>query len=91
MNDEIIKHPGHYVVGGYECRLVMSALGLDKYWNLANAFKYLWRALHKGSTLQDLKKCRQYLDFEIASLEPSFIAPTIDESGPTPAEEMDDK
>lgn len=34
-----------------------------------NIIKYVLRAPYKGSELEDLKKARQYLDWEIARLE----------------------
>ncbi len=37
--------------------------------NLGNTVKYVARAGRKDDILQDLKKARQYLDFEIEYLE----------------------
>jgi hypothetical protein len=39
---------------------VIDAFGLDFY--AGSALKYLLRAGRKGSRLEDLKKCRHYLD-----------------------------
>lgn len=37
--------------------------------NLGNVIKYIWRAEHKGKTLEDLKKARWYLDDQIKLME----------------------
>lgn len=69
------NHPSHY--GGkdntYEARKVIKAWGLN--FNTGNVAKYLSRAGKKNlkgdvlkSTLEDLVKARQYLDFEIDEL-----------------------
>lgn len=66
---EMVNHPAHY--GGdttYEVIKVLEAWGLHDF-RLANAVKYIARAAHKGSTLEDLKKARWYLDRESARRE----------------------
>jgi hypothetical protein len=66
---ERIDHPPHY--GGpnnvYEAIKVIEAWGLG--FRLGNTVKYIARAEHKGSTVEDLKKARWYLDREIADRE----------------------
>lgn len=68
---EAVDHPAHY--GGadnpYEAIKVIEAWGLDKNFCLGNTVKYIARAEHKGSTLEDLKKARWYLDREISNRE----------------------
>lgn len=62
---EAVNHPPHY--GGadnpYEAIKVIEAWNLN--FNLGNSVKYIARAEHKGSALQDLEKARWYLDREI--------------------------
>lgn len=65
---ETVNHPEHY--GGdsiYETIKVIEA------WQLGfcdgNAVKYISRAKHKGTELEDLKKARWYLDRLISQLE----------------------
>lgn len=59
-----ISNPSHYTEGReYEPRKVIADWGLG--YNLGNALKYISRAGRKGDTLSDLKKARQYIDFEI--------------------------
>lgn len=62
-----VNHPPHY--GGdttYEAIKVIDAWGLS--FSLGNAVKYICRAEHKGSGIEDLKKARWYLDHEIRRL-----------------------
>lgn len=58
--------PAHYggVESAYEAIKVIEAWDLN--FNLGNVVKYVSRADAKGVALEDLKKARQYLDFEIA-------------------------
>lgn len=65
---EAVNHPDHY--GGadnpYECIKVIEAWGLN--FHLGNVAKYISRAGKKSAAtaIEDLRKARQYLDFEIA-------------------------
>lgn len=71
LKPEMVDHPKHY--GGendpYEHIKVANAWGLN--YELGNATKYICRAGRKPgtSTLEDLKKARFYLDYEIQKLE----------------------
>lgn len=68
--EDIIGHPNHYCAGRkYEPKDVIRDWNLN--FNLGNAVKYISRNGRKdgNSSLQDLKKARQYLDFEIEYLE----------------------
>jgi hypothetical protein len=68
--ESIIEHPAHYCEGRkYEPKDVIRDWELN--FNLGNTVKYVSRAGRKenNSLLQDLKKARQYLDFEINYLE----------------------
>ncbi len=61
-----VNHPPHYTHGGIETIDVIEAWGLG--FCLGNAVKYISRAGHKGSRVEDLKKARWYIDREIARL-----------------------
>jgi hypothetical protein len=65
--DERVVHPPHYSrrVPGIECIEVVQHFNF----NLGNVIKYVWRAGDKGDYLEDLRKARQYLDFEIDRVE----------------------
>lgn len=65
---DIIARPAHYIDGRkYEPRKVIRDWDLN--FNLGNAVKYISRAGRKGSALEDLRKAKQYLEFEIEELE----------------------
>ena len=60
--------PAYYVEGRkYEPHLVIEDWGLNH--NMGSVTKYVARYLLKGNPIKDLRKARQYLDFEIARLE----------------------
>lgn len=59
--------PNHYKgIGGLEARDVIAAFKLG--FNLGNVVKYVLRAKRKGNTEQDLRKARQYIDFELEDM-----------------------
>ena len=67
---ETVNHPSHY--GGdtpYEVIKVIEAWGLDRNFCLANVVKYVARYDKKGDPVENLKKARFYLDYEIQKLE----------------------
>lgn len=62
-----VKNPSHYCEGRkYEPRKVIEDWGLGFY--LGNALKYISRAGRKGPVEEDLKKAKQYIDFELERL-----------------------
>ena len=67
MEDKILLRPAYYSYGKIECIEYI----MDKQFNfcLGNVIKYVTRAGQKGDALEDLRKARQYLDFEIERLE----------------------
>lgn len=65
--NDMIKHPAHYCYSAYEPKDVIRAWGLN--FNLGSAVKYIARAGRKDDILQDLKKAKQFLEFEIEALE----------------------
>lgn len=68
MTNDIIAHPSHYTDGRkFEPKDVIRDWGLN--FNLGSAVKYISRAGRKDDILQDLKKARQFLDFEIEAIE----------------------
>ena len=67
MGDNITK-PDHYCDGRkYEPKDVIRDWGLN--FNLGSAVKYISRAGRKGDKLEDLRKARQFLEFEIEAEE----------------------
>lgn len=65
---DVVSRPSRYTEGRkYEPKDVIRDWDLN--FNLGNTVKYVARAGRKDDILQDLKKARQYLDFEIEYLE----------------------
>lgn len=66
-----VEHPDHYNTGGIEVIKAIEAWGFGEGFNKGNAIKYIVRAGKKDPLreVEDLKKARQYIDFEIARLE----------------------
>jgi len=62
-----VAHPTHYTAhpSGIECITITRHMGFC----LGNVIKYVWRADLKADALEDLRKARQYLDFEIETRE----------------------
>lgn len=65
-DNDIVKHPAHYCYGKYEPKDVIRDWGLN--FNLGSAVKYIARAGRKDDIIQDLKKAKQFLEFEIEAL-----------------------
>jgi len=59
-----VNHPAHYNTGAIEVIDAIEDWNLG--FNLGNSVKYIARAEHKDTTLQDLEKARWYLSREIA-------------------------
>lgn len=67
MSKDMIKNPDHYCFSKYEPKDVIREWGLN--FNLGSAVKYIARAGRKDDIVQDLKKAREFLSFEIEALE----------------------
>lgn len=66
--NDIISHPFHYTAGRkYEPKDVIRDWELN--FNLGSAVKYISRAGRKDDIVQDLKKAKQFIQFEIDYLE----------------------
>ena len=67
-NFDVVNNPSHYCEGRkYEPIKVIKDWNLN--FNLGNTVKYISRAGRKIDALEDLKKARFYLDWEIKYLE----------------------
>ena len=60
---DMVNHPPHYNVEGFEVIDIIDAFGLN--FNMGNALKYLLRADRKGNKEQDIHKALWYLQREI--------------------------
>jgi len=65
--NDAVNHPSHYTShpSGIECITITE--GFD--FVIGNVIKYAWRAGLKGGKIQDLEKCRWYLNRAIANCE----------------------
>ncbi|MCR5177209.1 MAG: DUF3310 domain-containing protein [Anaerovibrio sp.] len=62
-NADMVNHPAHYCNGDIECwDAMMAAFGEEWMMHYANvaAFKYNWRAKHKGKFAEDMRKAAWY-------------------------------
>lgn len=68
-----VKSPSHYMVAGVEVRDIQRELTADMRGqhsaDFSNAVKYLLRSPRKKRFAEDLKKCRQHIDWIIEYLE----------------------
>lgn len=64
-----VNHPPHYNSGKARCecgrRIECIDVSRHHNFNIGNAFKYLWRADLKGSSVEDLRKAVWYIQDEI--------------------------
>jgi len=70
--DDPVNSPAHYNRKGVEAiQAIEASMSNEEFrgYCKGNAMKYLWRYQYKGKPVEDLKKCRWYLDKLIASLE----------------------
>lgn len=68
LQEDTVNHPSHYTDGGIETiEAIEAQLSQEEYegYLRGNCVKYLWRWRHKGG-VEDLKKCKWYLDRLIA-------------------------
>ena len=65
MATDTVNHPAHYTRGNIECIDAMISAFSSEYvmdYCLCNSFKYLWRCLYKGKTVEDIQKAQWYLN-----------------------------
>ena len=71
---DMVNSPSHYTQGGIECidAIKAAVTGLEGIEAVctANIIKYIWRWKYKNG-VEDIKKCRWYLDRLIQELEES--------------------
>jgi hypothetical protein len=81
---DIVNSPAHYISGGIETiDFIRASLSPEEFrgYCKGNGLKYLSRALRKGDELNDLRKCRWYLNRVIDVIEAQDkLAVEIDEA-----------
>ena len=69
---DMVNHPPHYTATGAKCKCgeAIEVIQITRELNfcLGNVVKYILRAGKKGDRLEDLRKARRYIDFEIERL-----------------------
>lgn len=68
---DAVEHPSHYTSSPAACRGCghpIECIDVTQHmsFTVGNATKYLWRLDHKGDPIEQLRKARQYIDFELA-------------------------
>jgi len=70
---DMVNHPAHYTDTGVRCKCgePVEAIQITRELNfcLGNVVKYVLRAGKKGAAIEDLKKARRYIDFEIERMQ----------------------
>ena len=62
---DIVNNPSHYTFGNVECiDAIESSMSKESFCGFlkGNVIKYIWRYEHKGRSIEDLKKCKWYLN-----------------------------
>lgn len=65
FEEDVVNHPSHYETGSFQCiDMMMNDLGSENVLSfcVANAYKYLWRAVHKNG-YEDIRKAHWYLNY----------------------------
>ncbi len=73
---DVINRPPHYTRSAIEPIAVIEAWNLG--FHAGNVIKYIARADHKGSKLDDLRKARWYLDRAIEQIADDALAAIIE-------------
>lgn len=72
LQPDNVNHPSHYTNGGVECIEAIESQLTDEEFRgylRGNCAKYLWRCNLKGNPVEDLKKCKWYLERLIMTCE----------------------
>ncbi len=71
MANDMVNHPSHYNFGDIETIEIIKDMGPAVMYGfmVGNAIKYEHRALHKGKTVEDLKKAEWYVTHLVKYLE----------------------
>lgn len=64
--DDAVEHPSHY--NAHNIEVIDFIQDWELNFCLGNVIKYVCRSPYKGTQIEDLKKAREYLDFEIKRL-----------------------
>ena len=65
LKKDIVNNPSHYTFGNVECiDAIESSMSKESFCGFlkGNVMKYVWRYEHKGRSIEDLEKCKWYLN-----------------------------
>ena len=65
LKKDIVNNPSHYTFGNVECiDAIESSMSKESFCGFlkGNVIKYVWRYEHKGRSIEDLEKCKWYLN-----------------------------
>lgn len=72
IDEDTVNHPPHYTSTGAKCKcgapIEVIQITQELNFCLGNVVKYVLRAGKKGDRIEDLRKARRYIDFEIERL-----------------------
>lgn len=71
LGSDPVEKPDHYNKGAIEAiEAIKASMPPHEFHGYlkGNAFKYLWRYDYKGKPVEDLRKCRWYLEYLIKEL-----------------------
>ena len=72
IDEDMVNHPQHYTSTGAKCKcgepIEVIQITQELNFCLGNVVKYVLRAGKKGDRIEDLRKARRYIDFEIERL-----------------------
>ena len=78
MSIDPVNHPSHYTSARFPFECIELTSRMD--FCTGNMVKYVWRHLDKGKPVEDLKKARFYLNYEIERIRPDTYWPTTYEA-----------
>ena len=73
MSMDPVNHPSHYTSTRFPFECIDITACMD--FCTGNMVKYVWRHLDKGKPVEDLKKARFYLNYELTSVKPETVWP----------------
>ncbi len=72
IDGDTVNHPPHYTSTGAKCKcgapIEVIQITQELNFCLGNVVKYVLRTGKKGDRIEDLRKARRYIDFEIERL-----------------------
>ena len=71
MSMDPVNHPSHYTSARFPFECIELTSRMD--FCMGNMVKYVWRHLDKGKPVEDLKKARFYLNYELGYIDGRIV------------------